>query len=802
MTMTHHHAAADCGCADCRPHSLSRNNYFTGKLMCERDFSDEQWFFREKIRLHHQRLHGTGIVCGLKVRQHPNPSCRNRLVLVEPGSAIDCCGHDILVVDQEVFDFTHAPAVKALIEANDTKAHELEFCLVWRECPTEEVPILYDECGCDDSQCAPNRILESYAIEVRVDPPKEPVHLRSPRFHWGPSIDIADAMAVALDETGQRLFVAAGTGAQTTLYLVSTASTQHLLIESSYKVGQTVLDLALSPDGQTLYVAVAPTSSGQPDLLVFQPGAGGLAAPAHSGALGTAGPTDTSIALTVIPDGRLLAVGTATGNLWLFPAGAPDPTTPTAKGALGGARSAAAISSDATTAWLGVSGSASIDAVLLSNTTLTATVTSVAVGSADIVALVASGSGPDRLAVLDQSAKALHLIDPAAATIAGSTQLNDKPTGIVVAHGGRLAIVESAQALQTVDLVALTNGAPNPAGTDYPLLPTIGKSALTASGRRLFVPFSGTSTSSESGVAVIHLSDTDCRDALRGHECPHCETPDCLVLATVAGWQVGFALEGPADPPSTAAADTAASIARIDNDARTVLASTQAITNALLCLMDAAAATPGPTPPAPSPSPGPGVTLTGICSVGWVHDGKVPVSQQFDLAIGFSGPINEKDLSTNSVMLLVPYLVIPGSPSIAWVQVPLQPTGWSAVDPFTSLGAGTSVDATHPCNVAILKVTQEIFQELESYATAIATAANKRKPTLDARIQVHGDLIRDAANNALDGNHMPPWLQPQPSGLGPSVYPSSSTRKTTGDGVAGGLFESWFTLEFVPGPSR
>ena len=35
-----------------------------------------------------------------------------------------------------------------------------EFCLVWRECPTEEVPVLYDECGCDDTQCAPNRILE------------------------------------------------------------------------------------------------------------------------------------------------------------------------------------------------------------------------------------------------------------------------------------------------------------------------------------------------------------------------------------------------------------------------------------------------------------------------------------------------------------------------------------------------------------------------------------------------------------------------------------------------------------------
>ena len=221
--MTHHHATADCGCEDCRPHSLTRNNYFTGKLMCERDFSDEQWFFREKIRLHHQRLHGTGIVCGLQVRQHPNANCQNRLVLVEPGSAIDCCGHDILVVDQEVFDFTQAPAVQTLIQANDAKPHELEFCLVWRECPTEEVPILYDECGCDDTQCAPNRILESYAIEVRVDPPKKPAHLHAPQFDWDRSIDIAHAKLVALDEAGQHVFVAASTGGDT-LYQVGAAA--------------------------------------------------------------------------------------------------------------------------------------------------------------------------------------------------------------------------------------------------------------------------------------------------------------------------------------------------------------------------------------------------------------------------------------------------------------------------------------------------------------------------------------------------------------------------------------------------
>src|SRR5689334_7351008 len=126
------HADLSGSCEDCKPRALVRNHYFTGKLLVERDFTDEQWFFREKIRLHHQRLHGTGVVCGLEIRQHPNPNCQDRLVILLPGSAVDCCGHDILVAREETFDITRIAAVNALIQAKDTNAHVLEFCLSWR----------------------------------------------------------------------------------------------------------------------------------------------------------------------------------------------------------------------------------------------------------------------------------------------------------------------------------------------------------------------------------------------------------------------------------------------------------------------------------------------------------------------------------------------------------------------------------------------------------------------------------------------------------------------------------------------
>ncbi|HWJ39439.1 MAG TPA: hypothetical protein VNR86_11840, partial [Sphingomicrobium sp.] len=58
---------ADVCCEECEPRTYVRNHYFTGKLLVERDFTDEQFYFREKIRQHHQRLHGVGVVCGLEI---------------------------------------------------------------------------------------------------------------------------------------------------------------------------------------------------------------------------------------------------------------------------------------------------------------------------------------------------------------------------------------------------------------------------------------------------------------------------------------------------------------------------------------------------------------------------------------------------------------------------------------------------------------------------------------------------------------------------------------------------------------
>src|SRR5438552_2668402 len=157
-------------CNECATPQLARNNYFTGKLLVERDFTDEQRYHSGKQQRHNRVLHGAGCVCGLKVKQHPNAACQTQYVVIEPGTAIDCCGRELLVTREEYFDFGAKIAEKKLQVSADTP---LQICLRYSECPTEQIPVLFDDCGGDDTASQPNRITESYSFDVRVDPLKK-----------------------------------------------------------------------------------------------------------------------------------------------------------------------------------------------------------------------------------------------------------------------------------------------------------------------------------------------------------------------------------------------------------------------------------------------------------------------------------------------------------------------------------------------------------------------------------------------------------------------------------------------------
>src|SRR6266511_3090576 len=102
-----------------------RNRYYTGKYMTARDFQDEQDYFVSRNRLHNRLLHDWGIVCGLMVSPHPNPSCRDRYVVVSPGVAIDCYGRELVLKEKTVMEiWDPEPVSKDALERAEKAAME------------------------------------------------------------------------------------------------------------------------------------------------------------------------------------------------------------------------------------------------------------------------------------------------------------------------------------------------------------------------------------------------------------------------------------------------------------------------------------------------------------------------------------------------------------------------------------------------------------------------------------------------------------------------------------------------------
>ena len=97
-----------------------RNNFFDGKLLTAADLELEQNYFRSKLKLHNQLLHGFGIVSGLEVKV----SSRGSKLLITPGLALDCTGNEVLVqnpVEHPLPGTNFAPSVFLTIHYQETK---------------------------------------------------------------------------------------------------------------------------------------------------------------------------------------------------------------------------------------------------------------------------------------------------------------------------------------------------------------------------------------------------------------------------------------------------------------------------------------------------------------------------------------------------------------------------------------------------------------------------------------------------------------------------------------------------------
>jgi hypothetical protein len=592
-------------CAPCEIGPFARNNFFTGKLLLERDFTDEQTYLIEKLRHHNRRLHGWGVVCGLRVKQHSTPGCRDRFVCIEPGTALDCCGHEIIVRDEECFDLSSLPSFQALEQQssedsnNGNETHTLQICLRYQECGTEPIPVLYDECGCDDTRCLPNRILESFTVDVKVDPPITADTWDGPRLVRGLDIGFADATRVAFNSGDGLLYVVAGT----TVHAVDPTSR---VVLRSHDLGFAVHGLDISPNDTHLYL-VHENGTGGLTLTVLQASDFSVT---HEDDVPVGGAAATT-AVSPGSDGRFLVLVTEAESLVVYgpdlesatPAAPTTITVPADRALLG-------VSPDGATAYIaGTTAGSATDPAPLEAVDITAETVDPAVGALlpgiepSAIAAVAHGA-TSLLAVADTSGK-LHLVDPAAAEVHGPVTL----AGAALDLGGApwLYTLQSAGGTGHVQAVGITRVAgshPDPVG------PAIGFAGeahdIAVAPGTIFVAYTG-STAEPGGVAVFEIEQRECEDLLWDSldGCDDCESPDCIVLATIRGYRPGFALLDTVDPAPAPDDDIAAGIARIDNRAgRRLLPSTAALTEVIECILDQGAGG-GPGPEGPPGPPGP-----------------------------------------------------------------------------------------------------------------------------------------------------------------------------------------------------
>jgi len=179
-------------CAGSDGTSLERTRFFPRQLITPDDLTQDQIYFREKMRRHNRLLHGWGVVCGLRVRQGPG-ECE---IEVEHGYALSPHGDEILVDKSVVMDLCREDidgnAVSACgnaldpwcsdVRINRRPGEPLYIAIRYDECLSRPVRVQSNGCGCDEGACEHSRIREGYALKVLTRLPSHyPADMQPPR---------------------------------------------------------------------------------------------------------------------------------------------------------------------------------------------------------------------------------------------------------------------------------------------------------------------------------------------------------------------------------------------------------------------------------------------------------------------------------------------------------------------------------------------------------------------------------------------------------------------------------------------
>lgn len=815
-----HHDRHAGHCVDCEaqaPDQLARNNYFTGKLLVERDFKEEQHYFMGKDRRHNKYLHGWGTVCGLKVKQHPNPACRGQYVLVELGVAVDCCGREILVEREQTVDFRSLflDAWREKFGKNaepDEKPHRLQLSLCYTECPTEEVPSLFEDCGCDDTGSQPNRILESFHFDVEID--RERAIPEAPGVSLEFLFTLQNAphvKRVLLDPAGDRLFVlSSDDDARLAVFNTSTS-----VLISSRMLGTKGFDLAINSDGSCLYVSIVSTDD-HPVLVLDTSTLGDLTAqPINT--LPLTGAVGEPVYLATSQNGYLYTLTSADGEVTAWKSDIDnhldDPTTAREWQATTGAKAAAiVISPDGGRIFIanpGGVGDGSISIIKSDGTSLPTQPTS---GLKPDLLAVAETTAGLRLFIGDANNRKVQIYQGDAASnnispLGSPTSLGSStPVSLVPSSSGRWLYVllgdggTTGGRLVVLDAYDLQNNRP-PQAAELAVGANPTWLVLAPNGTRIYAAYIGNPEAQNpdpqnlprGGVAVIDIHEAGCEhlfdESLEG--CPVCGD-ECLVLATVEKYTYN-------DPVEDEDIDNL-----ID---RRLLPSTSELYEVLKCLLEGGGGgggqgeqgPPGPEGPAgpqgPKGDPGPpgpvgpqgpkgdpGGQLeeyTHICAINWIHNGNENQMMSFEdflnngLVIAFDEPVLAETIHEQSFRVMYAVRDSEQRNAVCWCEVKPKP-GY-----IGGVGVLLNDNEDGTCTIDKVMLDDRVTDGPVEAALFVPDGLpNDLDLTRPIRVILEGDLVADEKGHGVDADHLPFWLP----------------KRRSGNGTEGGTFLSWFRL--------
>jgi hypothetical protein len=162
------------------PAEFVRLRYFFGQRLGVVDLADEQSYVVGKQRFHNLRLHGVGVLCGLRAMRYVYPqgsaeTTPTTLLRVRRGAALDACGREIVVGCDQCIDvaawYAQHPAARPLPQRDAILPSTLRLwaVLFYRECPSDPAPAPRDPCGCDAGGCEFARIREGFELRLLTD---------------------------------------------------------------------------------------------------------------------------------------------------------------------------------------------------------------------------------------------------------------------------------------------------------------------------------------------------------------------------------------------------------------------------------------------------------------------------------------------------------------------------------------------------------------------------------------------------------------------------------------------------------